>query len=76
MFAGLAYCVASASMVLLNKLALSSFNFHSLTMLLIFQCLFCVVAVRMTAIMGFITLEVCFQPLHHPLSEPCPVCST
>ena len=43
-------------MVLLNKLALSNFDFHSLTMLLIFQCSFCVVAVQMTAVAGFITL--------------------
>ena len=57
-FSGLAYCTASASMVLLNKLALSNFDFHSLTMLLIFQCTFCVVAVQLTALMGLIQLEV------------------
>lgn len=55
--AGLAYCGSSASMVLLNKFALSAFDFHSITSLLIFQCLFCVVAVRTTAALGMITLE-------------------
>lgn len=56
--AGLAYCTASASMVLLNKLALSSFDFRSITMLLLFQCIFCVVAVYGTSLLGLIRLEV------------------
>lgn len=56
--AGVAYCTASASMVLLNKFALSSFDFHSITMLLLFQCIFCVVAVYLTSVMGLIKLEV------------------
>ena len=55
---GLAYCSASASMILLNKLALSRFDFHLLTMLLIFQCTFCVLAVKATAMAGFIQLKV------------------
>jgi hypothetical protein len=45
-------------MILLNKLALSRFDFHLLTMLLIFQCTFCVLAVKATAMAGFIQLEV------------------
>lgn len=57
-FAGLSYCTSSVGMVLLNKLALSGFDFHSITSLLIFQCVFCVVAVRMCAALGLITLEV------------------
>jgi len=56
-FAGLSYCTSSVGMVLLNKLALSGFDFHSITSLLIFQCVFCVVAVRMCAALGLITLE-------------------
>lgn len=56
--AGLAYCTASASMVLLNKFALSSFDFRSITMLLLFQCIFCVVAVFATSLLGLIKLEV------------------
>lgn len=55
--AGLAYCASSAGMVLLNKFALSAFGFNSITSLLIFQCLFCVVAVRTTAALGLIKLE-------------------
>jgi hypothetical protein len=60
--AGLAYCASSAGMVLLNKFALSAFGFNSITSLLIFQCLFCVVAVRTTAALGLITLEVISTP--------------
>lgn len=56
---GLAYCSASASMILLNKLALSKYDFHLLTMLLIFQCTVCVLAVKATAMAGIIHLEVC-----------------
>ena len=55
---GAAYCVASASMILLNKLALSSFDFHSVTMLLLFQCTFCVSAVKVTELLGLVELEV------------------
>lgn len=55
---GLAYCVVSAGMVLLNKLVLSNYDFHSLTMLLIFQSLFSVVAVQTSAILGLIEHEV------------------
>lgn len=57
-FAGLSYCASSAGMVLLNKFALSGFDFHSITSLLIFQCTFCVIAVHMCAALGLITLEV------------------
>jgi GDP-mannose transporter len=56
--AGIAYCTASASMVLLNKFALSSFDFRSITMLLLFQCVFCVVAVYTSSLLGIIKLEV------------------
>ncbi len=56
--AGLSYCTASAGMVLLNKFALSSFDFHSITMLLLFQCIFCVIAVKASAMLGIITMEV------------------
>lgn len=43
--AGAAYCAASVTMVLVNKLALSSFNFRSPTGLLWFQCFVCVALV-------------------------------
>ena len=54
---GAAYCVASASMVLLNKAALSSFDFNSTTSLLFFQCLVCVILVKMADMFGLVTLE-------------------
>ena len=54
---GAAYCVASASMVLLNKAALSSFDFDSTTSLLFFQCLVCVILVKMADLVGLVTLE-------------------
>lgn len=68
---GAAYCVASASMVLLNKAALSSFDFGSTTSLLFFQCLVCVILVKTADLFGLVTLEpwsmkiiqarICFQ---------------
>lgn len=54
---GAAYCVASASMVLLNKAALSSFDFNSTTSLLFFQCLVCVVLVKLAELFGLVTIE-------------------
>jgi hypothetical protein len=56
--AGLAYCTSSAGMVLLNKLALSNFAFRSITMLLLFQCVFSAVAVWISAQLGLIKIEV------------------
>jgi hypothetical protein len=53
----IAYCSTSASMVLLNKLVLSSFGFKAPTLLLLFQCIFAVVAVQLAAGSGAITLE-------------------
>lgn len=54
---GAAYCVASASMVLLNKAALSSFDFNSTTSLLFFQCLVCVILVKLAELAGLVTIE-------------------
>ena len=54
---GAAYCVASASMVLLNKAALSSFDFNSTTSLLFFQCLVCVILVKTADLFGLVSLE-------------------
>ena len=51
---GAAYCVASASMVLLNKAALSSFDFNSTTSLLFFQC---VILVKVADLLGLVSLE-------------------
>ena len=48
---------ASAGMVLLNKAALSSFNFNAPMSLLFFQCIVCVILVRLSAFLGFIKVE-------------------
>ena len=50
-------CAASAAMVLLNKAALSSFDFHAPTALLFFQCFVCCVLVRLFALFGLIRVE-------------------
>jgi len=55
--AGIFYCCASAGMVLLNKAALSSFNFNAPMSLLFFQCVVCVVLVRLSALLGFVRVE-------------------
>ena len=74
--AGLSYCAASASMVMLNKFALSAFDFHSITMLLLFQCTFCVVAVQVSGLLGLVKLEVqvfvgtCNNSFRSPLVLP------
>ena len=48
---------ASAAMVLLNKAALSSFDFHAPTALLFFQCLVCCFLVRLFALLGVVRVE-------------------
>lgn len=40
--------------VLLNKIALSQFNFHSANTLLFFQCLVCVVSVKLCEALGVV----------------------
>ncbi len=45
LIAGVAYCTASVSMVLLNKTALSQYPLQSPTMLLAVQCMLCVLLV-------------------------------
>ena len=44
-------------MVLLNKAALSSFDFNAPMSLLFFQCIVCVILVRLSASLGFIKVE-------------------
>ena len=51
--AGLSYCLASGSMVLLNKAALSGFNFRAPLSLLLFQCALAVVMVKICEAMGY-----------------------
>ena len=54
---GAAYCAASASMVLLNKATLSSFDFDSTNSLLFFQCLVCVILVKTFDIFKLVSIE-------------------
>ncbi|GIL84758.1 hypothetical protein Vretimale_14453 [Volvox reticuliferus] len=61
--AGLCYCCASGSMVLLNKHALASFGFTAPTALLCFQCLLAAVLVKLCELFGFVKL----QPLKRDL---------
>ncbi|PSC73311.1 GDP-mannose transporter GONST1 [Micractinium conductrix] len=55
--AGAAYCTASLSMVLLNKVALSSFDFKSANALLFFQCALCVTLVHTCRMLGLVKVE-------------------
>eukprot|EP00198_Chlamydomonas_reinhardtii_P001783 XP_001691119.1 GDP-Mannose transporter, golgi apparatus [Chlamydomonas reinhardtii] len=55
--AGLCYCAASGSMVLLNKHALASFGFGSPTALLCFQCALAAILVKLCELVGFVKLQ-------------------
>ncbi|PNH07869.1 GDP-mannose transporter GONST2 [Tetrabaena socialis] len=55
--AGLCYCCASGSMVLLNKHALANFGFSCPNALLCFQCFLSVVLVRLCALFGLVKLQ-------------------
>ncbi len=55
--AGLSYCVASGSMVLLNKAALSGFSFKAPLSLLLFQCTLAVMLVKMCEMLGYVKLQ-------------------
>jgi hypothetical protein len=52
LLAGLAYCSVSAAMMLLNKHALSSFNFSCPNSLILAQCLASVVIVKVAEAFG------------------------
>ncbi|KAG2446095.1 hypothetical protein HXX76_000695 [Chlamydomonas incerta] len=55
--AGLCYCAASGSMVLLNKHALASFGFGAPTALLCFQCALAAILVKLCELVGFVKLQ-------------------
>eukprot|EP00889_Picochlorum_renovo_P000670 jgi/Picre1/27700/NNA_000664.t1 len=55
--AGACFCLASGGMTLLNKAALSSFDFKAPDSLLFFQCFLCVVLVKVFAMLGYIKVE-------------------
>ena len=60
---GAAFCLTSASMTLLNKLALSSYGFGAPTVLLCFQCAVTLALVGASAALGYGRLP----PLSWPL---------
>ncbi|EFN57445.1 hypothetical protein CHLNCDRAFT_20838 [Chlorella variabilis] len=51
------YCTSSTALILLNKVALSSFQFKSANALLFSQCLLSVMAVRICSMAGIVKLE-------------------
>jgi GDP-mannose transporter len=55
--AGICYCAASGSMVLLNKHALASFGFGAPTALLCFQCALAAAMVKVCELLGFVKLQ-------------------
>lgn len=57
LFAGLCYCAASGSMVLLNKHALASFHFTAPNCLLFFQCSLAVIMVKICEFCGVVQLQ-------------------
>ncbi|MEW5320423.1 MAG: hypothetical protein WDW38_011498 [Sanguina aurantia] len=57
MLSGCLYCLCSASLILLNKHALSSFGFRCPTLLLAFHCFLAVMLVSASSALGLITLE-------------------
>lgn len=56
-FSGMTYCLVSASMVLLNKLALSSFHFTAPISLLVCQCCASVIFIKGMAAAGMCKVE-------------------
>lgn len=54
---GTVYCIVSAAMVLLNKYALSGFDFSSPNALLLCQCVSAVVFVKAAELMGIWRVE-------------------
>lgn len=55
--AGLCYCCASGSMVLLNKHALASFGFTAPSALLCFQCSLAAILVKLCELFGLVKLQ-------------------
>ncbi|KAF9610406.1 hypothetical protein IFM89_022317 [Coptis chinensis] len=54
---GLAYCISSCSMILINKLVLSSYNFNAGISLMLYQNLVSVVIVSILSLFGVISTE-------------------
>ncbi|XP_073155363.1 GDP-mannose transporter GONST1-like isoform X1 [Henckelia pumila] len=57
LLSGLAYCVSSCSMILVNKYVLSSYNFNAGISLMLYQNVVSVVVVSILRLLGIITME-------------------
>ncbi|XP_010488861.1 PREDICTED: GDP-mannose transporter GONST1-like [Camelina sativa] len=57
LLSGLAYCISSCSMILVNKFVLSSYNFNAGIFLMLYQNLVSVIIVVALSLMGLITTE-------------------
>ncbi|KAF2535493.1 hypothetical protein F2Q68_00019888 [Brassica cretica] len=57
LLSGLAYCVSSCSMILVNKFVLSSYNFNAGIFLMLYQNFVSVIIVMALTVMGLITTE-------------------
>ncbi|CAI0421520.1 unnamed protein product [Linum tenue] len=57
LLAGLAYCISSCSMILVNKFVLSSYNFNAGISLMLYQNLISVIIVTSLSLLGVISTE-------------------
>uniref|UniRef100_A0A2P2L9Y6 GDP-mannose transporter GONST1-like n=1 Tax=Rhizophora mucronata TaxID=61149 RepID=A0A2P2L9Y6_RHIMU len=57
LLSGLAYCISSCSMILVNKFVLSSYDFNAGISLMLYQNLISVIIVSMLSSLGFISVE-------------------
>ncbi|KAJ7959788.1 GDP-mannose transporter like [Quillaja saponaria] len=57
LFSGTAYCISSCSMILLNKVVLSSFNFNAGISLMFYQNLISTLVVVLLGLLGVISVE-------------------
>ncbi|XP_010530592.1 PREDICTED: GDP-mannose transporter GONST1 isoform X4 [Tarenaya hassleriana] len=57
LLSGLAYCISSCSMILVNKFVLSSYNFNAGISLMLYQNLISVIIVVVLSLMGLISTE-------------------
>ncbi|KAH9327612.1 hypothetical protein KI387_007790, partial [Taxus chinensis] len=57
LISGLAYCFSSCSMIMLNKVVLSGYNFNAGISLMFYQNLVSVVIVRLLTLFGVISTE-------------------
>lgn len=57
LLSGLAYCISSCSMILVNKYVLSSYDFNAGIFLMLYQNLVSVVIVSILSILGVVTTE-------------------